>query len=176
VTPELARVAAWLLLGMLGPAVLLPAARRPVRGLLGGAVAAGGSVTLSLLPAIVLPLLAAAAAFAVADPPSRDAGDNGLTGHRRATVAVLVGGVAAVLATGPEGAYDALRHATADDRAWTVVGIGAAATVLSGPVVAVLLGPLAARLPDRDVRHVEAGRVIGMLERALVFGLLVVGA
>lgn len=179
-TAELARVLAWLLLGALGPAAALPGLRRPARAAVGATLAAGGSVTLGPLAAVVLPVLAGlGAALAGTAPPRSAASDTRRPGGRatlRTGVVVALVVAAAVLATGAGDAVDAARRAAAEDHAWAVAGIGAVATVLSGPLVALLLCPLAVRLPARDVDHVAAGRVIGMLERAIVFGFLVVGA
>ncbi|WP_210493691.1 hypothetical protein [Patulibacter sp. SYSU D01012] len=176
-TAELTRTLAWLLLGTLGPAVALPTLGRGSRSGAAAVLAAAGSITLDPVAAVLLPALAALGAASMR-PSSRPAGaSRPVARPALRPVALVVGAVVvAVLATGPADAVDAARRAAADDHAWAVVGVGAVATVLSGPLVALLLRPLAVRLPARDVDQVEAGRVIGMLERAIVFGFLVVGA
>lgn len=69
--------------------------------------------------------------------------------------------------------------AVADDWRVAVVALGALACVfVGGVVISVVLHPFAQRVGDRsDVAGMEnAGRIIGWVERALLFGLVLLGA
>lgn len=94
-------------------------------------------------------------------------------------VATLVALTVAGVVTDAGAVVDALR-ATAHDRRIVVVAAGGMAAVfLGGALIGAVLHPFAQRVgrKDSDLHGMEnAGRVIGWIERALLYSLVLVGA
>jgi len=85
----------------------------------------------------------------------------------------------AVVVTDAGTATDSVRALARDPRVVVVASGGAAAVFIGGAVIGTVLHPFAQRIgrPEPDLRGMEnAGRVIGWIERALLYGLVLVGA
>jgi hypothetical protein len=97
----------------------------------------------------------------------------GLMAATQASIAV------AIFVTDPDVVADRLTALAADGKVVVVAAGGLAAVFLGGAFIGMLLHPFAERVgrPGSDVRGMEhAGRIIGWIERALLYSLVLVGA
>lgn len=145
--------------------------RAPVRALLAGAIVLAALSTSAgcWQTWAVVACVGAAAAVPARDgrPPWRLAG---------AMLAVLA--LASAL-TEPAVVIDSLVATAHDRRLVAVVAGGLACVFLGGALIGALLHPFAERVGDKEVEIAgmeNAGRIIGWIERALLYGLVLVGA